>query len=470
MGGGLLQLIAVGQFDSYLTANPDLSFYQYVYKRHTNFAMESRNLMFTRNPVLAPRGLVGTFECQILRYGDLLSNLYFCFTLPDIYSSEKYKFRWVKNVGAAFIKKASIYIDGMMIDQTTGEWMNIWNELTMPVGDNNYNQMVGNVPELQDPKSNFTRISIKNNRFIYFYYPESSKFTNAPPSIASRRILVPLNFWFTKNPALSLPLLRLQFKIITVKLELVPSEQLYQVYSDKLNMFVSPLFYNELHDDSINIYTFTKDINLEPYIEANYIFLDEQERNSIFIKPRLTYLVEQLTITSKQSSVVNENVNILVNNPTKEIIWVIKRNDLWKYNETLNYSMNIPESKEGALHKATIRFNNNVRLEEKDSEYFSMIQPYQHHTKIPRAGIYCYSFALYPEKEYLSGYYNAALVKTNLNLQLKNSDTNMNINKALGKIGKQSYQVSYIIDVYSINYNLFEVIGSEAGLKFTVST
>ena len=73
MGGGLLQLIALGQVDEFLTVNPELSFYQYVYKRHTNFAMESRNLIFLKKPVLTPNSVSNIAECTISRHGDLLS-------------------------------------------------------------------------------------------------------------------------------------------------------------------------------------------------------------------------------------------------------------------------------------------------------------------------------------------------------------------------------------------------------------
>ena len=110
MPGGLLQLIAVGQIDQYLTINPELSFYQFIYKKHTNFAMESRTLTFQKNPILS-KSTNQTCICNISRYGDLLSELYFCFTLPDIYSSEKYKFKWIKNIGNNFIKKAAVFID-----------------------------------------------------------------------------------------------------------------------------------------------------------------------------------------------------------------------------------------------------------------------------------------------------------------------------------------------------------------------
>jgi hypothetical protein len=108
-------------------------------------------------------------------------------------------------------------------------------------------------------------------------------------------------------------------------------------------------------------------------------------------------------------------------------------------------------------------------LEEKNAEYFNMIQPYQHHTRIPKTGIYCYSFSLYPEKEFLSGYYNAALVKTNITMQLNNNIKN-DMNDYLTKIGRQPYEFSYIINIYAKNYNMFEIVGSQVGMKFSIST
>lgn len=472
MGGGLLQLIAVGQIDEYLSINPELSFYQYVYKRHTNFAMESRHLTFQKNPTLVNNSISNIVECTVPRYGDLLKELYFCFTLPDIYSSDKYKFRWVKNIGNCFIKKASVFIDGIMIDQISGEWLNIWNEMTNENGIEKYNKMIGNVSELNDPKLSKDRVSIKNNKFYYYYYPESTK-TSKIPSIAKRQIIVPLKFWFTKTPALALPLLRLQYNIVSIKLELESSENLYRVYSPGLDMYVSPSYYNELHDENININTFTNEHLFNPYIEANYVYLGEEERNSIFMKSKISYLVEQLNISTAKSfsskSAANNNIDLIVNTPTKEIIWTVRRDDCYKFNDVLNYSSGIPETTDGILEKALITFYNNNRIEEKPAEYFNIMQPYQYHSRVPKQGIYCYSFALYPEKEFLSGYYNAAVVKTNLFVNFKDYYDNSLINTKLIKMQKETYDFDYVVNVYCVCYNIFEIIGNQFGMKFTLS-
>jgi hypothetical protein len=472
MGGGLLQLIAVGQIDQYLSVNPELSFYQYVYKRHSPFATESRQLTFETNPILSAGVISNNYKCEIVRYGDLLGELYFCFTLPDIYSSDKYRFRWIPNIGHVYVKKASVFIDdSILLDQTTGDWMTIWNEL-IGLCEDRYDKLIGNVPEMQGPKLNVPKVSIKNNKFIYYYYPESSKESNIP-SIQNRKIIVPLKFWFTKNPSLALPLLRLQLSKISLRIDIDSSESLYQVWSPNLNRYISPSYYNELYNDNITINTFTKNISLEPYIEANYIFLGDDERNTLFMKSKISYMVEQLSINTAQSisSTTNtsHSVNIMVNNPTKEIIWTLRRDDYLKYNDFNNYSPSIPENSDSILEKAVIKFNNNDRFQEKNAEYFNMIQPYQHHSRVPKNGIYTYSFAIYPEKEFISGYYNAALVKTNLLLYTKNIYNNDSINKLLASMGKEGYNFNYLINVYSINYNIFEIMGGQAGMKFTIS-
>jgi len=435
--------------------------------------MESRNLIFLKKPVLTPNSVANIAECTISRHGDLLGEMFFCFTLPEIYSSNKYRFQWVKNVGNYIIKNASVYIDGLKIDQTTGEWMSVWNELSSQSGDNKNDQMIGNVPELQTPRLSKDRVTIKNNKFIYFYYPESTKGSNNPPSIASRKIVVPLKFWFTKKSSLALPLLRLQFNEVTVKIEMESSEMLYQVFSPDLEKYVSPAYFNELYQENITLNTFAKDgFDLDTYIEANYIFLGEDERNTLAMKSKLTYLVEQLNINMTQSipksSITTNIVNILVNIPTKEIIWTLRRDDYLKYNDYMNYSADIPGSTRGILNRAQINFSKKSRFEEKPAEYFNMIQPYQYHSKIPRQGIYSYSFSLYPEKDLLSGYYNAGSVTTEMYLYVNGEYNNDIINADLAKMNATQYDFEYLVNTYCVCYNIFEIIGNQVGMKCNI--
>ena len=47
MGGGLMQLVAYGAQDIYLTGNPQITFFKVVYRRHTNFSMEAIEQTFS---------------------------------------------------------------------------------------------------------------------------------------------------------------------------------------------------------------------------------------------------------------------------------------------------------------------------------------------------------------------------------------------------------------------------------------
>jgi len=480
MGGGLLQLVSRGQIDEYLTGNPQISFYEYVFKRHTNFSMESRNLDFISNKYNKFKNNPGnSMKCHIKRHGDLLSNMYFCFTLPAVYSSNKYRFRWVKNIGAIIMKEATVTLDGgIILDRITGEWMNIWNELTT-ISDK-YDEMIGNVQELNNPRLSNDRVTIENNKFIYYYYPESQKpsvgGTKGQPSIDQRDIVIPLNFWFTKSPALSLPLLRLQLYQIEVLIELELSEKLYQIYSPELNEYISPSFYNELYpnnpDGPIDIsYFLDESYDLNPFIEANYVFLDNDERLKMCYKPSVSYLAEQVKHTTRTGIIVNENVELNANLPIKEFVWVFRRDDLYNFNDYVNYSPSIPETNRGIMEKASISFFNNTRLEEKNETYFNMIQPYQHHTTVPKRGVYCYSFGIFPEKEILSGYYNGAYIKTNINLWVEQNKDTSYLKDKFRKAGftslASSYSFDYNVSIYSLGYNIFEIVGGQANMKFS---
>lgn len=490
MGGGLLQLVCRGQQDYYLCKNPDFSLFKYVYKKHTNFAMESIRLDFNNAPKFDPLVFGGEYKCKILRYGDLLKNLYFCCTLPEIYSSSTLAFKWVKNIGNILIKSATIKIDGNIIDNLTNDWLNIWNELTLGCNDDNIGKMIGNIDEIINPiVINSRKVILSNNKFSYNYYPASSK-TNTLPSIKSHKLAIPLSFWFTRNPSLALPLLRLQASEITITIRLENTENLYTVYSYDINEDISPSFYNELYISNlengiternlININTFTKSLRIDAYIEATYIFLDNIERDMIFKKTIISYLVEQLEITSQSKFPINNltgNININTHKPTKEILWITRRDDYIKFNSYSNYTASIRQNNNyPILKKASILWDKTkVIVDDKDNVFYNKIQPYQCHSNIPNEGLYLYSFAINPEKNNPSGYYNAALVETKLKLEFNRyneTDENYNLNIILNKHNKFKNYIDaklthYSVDVYCINYNIFEIIGRSVGMKFS---
>jgi len=472
MGAGLLQLVLSSQQDQYFTQNPQISFFKYSYKRHTPFSNESIMLTFDSiNTLNRKNSTIHT--CKVGRYGDLLSNVYFCFKLPAIYSTNEHRFRWVENVGNVIIKKAEIRINGATIDSLTGEWMTIWNELTLK--DENELKIIGNTGDLINPNILQPRISITNNRFNYIFYPESDITKNDSPSIPEKLIYTPLNFWFTRNPSLALPLLKLQSGEIEIVIELVDTESLYQVYSPILEMYISPIFYNSLHNDnSMCLAKFCKEVSGENialifYIEANYIFLDTTERNAILLLSEINYVSEQIQIASIPINQAHVNIELFNKNQTKEIIWVIKRDDYYKFNYHNNYTADyIYNENSKILEKASILWNKFNRIEEKGGDFFGYVQPYQHHSRIPRAGIYCYSFALFPEKIQPSGAYNSSIVKTSLDVNVYRNYNNEFLNNKLRLKDKPllSDTINYIINIYSISANIFKIQNGIGGMVY----
>ena len=277
MGGGITQLVLKGQMDSYINLNPCINYYKYVYNKHVNFSMENKNIIpdinSSLNLAFTTENTLITFS--IKRYGDLLSNMYLSFNLPDIYSTDVHRFRWVNNVGHNFIKSATIRVEGSIIDEIYGEWMNIWNELTNK-DDLEYNKLIGNIPEYINPNNKSTRYVIKNNIIYNKVYPSADKTNLNNPSIKGRIIQVPLNFWFTRNPSLALPLYKIQNQEIKVDINVNDIEKLYQVWCNKLKLYMSPKFYNIIYKSTININSFIGSDNyIQCFLDVNYIFFGQ---------------------------------------------------------------------------------------------------------------------------------------------------------------------------------------------------
>ena len=144
MAGGLLQLVAYGAQDIYLTGNPQITFFKVVYRRHTNFALEAIENVFSGAARFGNR-----VTCQISRNGDLIHRVYVVAELPALEANPNTtnadQPKWVKSVGLRLLQNVWIEIGGQQIDKIYSEWMYIWNELSLPAGKRaGYDKMVGN--------------------------------------------------------------------------------------------------------------------------------------------------------------------------------------------------------------------------------------------------------------------------------------------------------------------------------------
>jgi hypothetical protein len=444
MPGGLIQLVAYGAQNVFLNGNPSVSFFKKVYKTHTNFSTESMKVVFNRNYLNYDTSSI--LIAKIARNADLVQEIYFSFKIPNIKkmgtASDPEDFRFVKNLGEVMIENYKIYIGGTLMDTQYGEWLHIWNELSIESSKKyGYDKMIGNIPELYMP-------DIYNNLIPL-----------TQTQIDSRRLYVPLKFWFNKNPGLALPLIALQYHEIEIHLEIRPFRELVTINKVKpINAEAVSKYFTESTTDKFNI---------DPYLEVNYVFLDSVERNYIAVNSH-DYLIEQV-VRIPFKSVKQFDINTLVlQNPVKEIIWVLNRDDVYLTNDWFEYTdtqdEEVDESETDCdivcrekemdiFISATFLFNGIERMEEKDASYFNLIQPYQHHSVVPSPGIYVYSFSLLPEQFQPSGSCNMSRINK---IELKTETIN-------AKTGSYNYDMR----VYVVNYNFLRVKGGLGGLAFS---
>jgi len=203
MTGGLIQLVAYGNQDLFVTKDPQITFFKIVYRRHTNFSTEIIEQPFTHTPEFGKR-----VTCILSRNGDLIRKVYLVAVLPRIpqFTDENNnidvisKFAWVKRVGYALIKNVEIEIGGEVIDEHYGDWLNIWHELTV-TREKDISEMLGDVKEL-------------------------TEFTNGKKSY---QLFIPLQFWFNRVAGLALPIVSLQYNHIKINVEINEFEKLYKV-------------------------------------------------------------------------------------------------------------------------------------------------------------------------------------------------------------------------------------------------
>ena len=118
MGGGLMQLVAYGAQDIYLTGNPQITFFKVVYRRHTNFSMESIEQTFNGST-----GFGKKVSCTISRNGDLVHKVYLEVTLTALAQVGNGALSWITNLGHALIDEVEVEIGGQRIDQHSGHFL-----------------------------------------------------------------------------------------------------------------------------------------------------------------------------------------------------------------------------------------------------------------------------------------------------------------------------------------------------------
>jgi len=225
-----------------------MTHFRSVYRRYTNFAMESIRMDFSSSHLDFNATQTRTLSCKIDRYAQLLHDTYLMITLPDIWSpmvrvsappagydpncsAVGYEFQWIKNIGYNLIDHIDIVMNNVVIQTLTGEWLKMYSYMTHDAAKRRVvNQMVGNVPEVYDPANAYDRSNQYPHAVSPSSLPGNMPFTTTPePSIRSRQLVIPLHFWFCENPGVALPLVSLQNSEVYINVTLRPLNQLYTV-------------------------------------------------------------------------------------------------------------------------------------------------------------------------------------------------------------------------------------------------
>ena len=309
MGGGLMQLVAYGAQDVYLTGNPQITFWKVSYKRHTNFAMESIEQTFNGQADFGRR-----VTCTISRNGDLAYRTYLQVTLPEIGQPLKgasggVYARWLDFPGEQLISQVEVEIGGQRIDRQYGDWMHIWNQLTMSTEQQRgYFKMIGNTTQLTfitDPSFNDIDGPCDASAPRQVCAPR-----NALPETT---LYVPLQFWFCRNPGLALPLIALQYHEVKINLDIRPIEECLWAMNS-LNDAATTVKVTSAYNQSL----------VAASLYVDYVFLDTDERRRMAQNPH-EYLIEQLQFTGDESVGSSSNkIKLNFNHPVKELIWVVQ--------------------------------------------------------------------------------------------------------------------------------------------------
>jgi len=404
MGGGLLQLVAYGAQDVYLTGNPQITFFKVVYRRHTNFAIEAIQQTFNGNP-----GYGNRVTCQISRNGDLIHRMYLA---VDMSTEDEPVCPYF---GLRLIDYVELEIGGQKIDKQYSHWMYVWNELSLPISKRDgYKKMVGGDGGVLSDTSN-------------------------------DQLYVPLEFWFCRNVGLALPLIALQYHEVKVNILFQTADKCKGSANDLGNLGATSLWVDYIFLDTDERRRFAQ-LSHE-YLIEQLQFTGTESISGTIAKPKLSFnhpCKELYWFVEAKDTTDTANSNINWFNYTKTPGALADVFD--KVSERDGVTSTNP------IVSAKLVLNGNDRFSERPGSYFNLVQPYQHHENIPaNAGLNVYSFALKPEEHQPSGTLNMSRIDTaalNLSLSLRSN-------------------VTSLLHVYAVNYNVLRILSGMGGLAYS---
>ena len=322
MAGGLMNLVSEGQQNIILNGNPSKTFWKGVYQKYTNFGKQNFRLDFEGTPQLR-LAEESTYMFKVKRYADLLMDCYLSVALPSIWSPilppqsiqnadgsttytdwQPYEFKWIDNLGAQMISNIRITCGNQTLQEFSGQYLlSVVQRDFSTEKKNLFNQMIGNVPELNDPANALGR----GGKYPNAYYTDSP--AGAEPSINGRILYIPLGAWFNLKTQMAFPLVALQYNELHIHVTFRPINQLFRIRDvfDVANNYpyIAPnfnQFYMQMYrflqtppDIELGIasYLDTRSVwNSDINMNCTYCFLSNDE-SRLFAKNEQKYLFRQ---------------------------------------------------------------------------------------------------------------------------------------------------------------------------------
>jgi hypothetical protein len=408
MAGGLMQLVAYGAQDIYLTGNPQITFFKVVYRRHTNFAVEAIEQTFNGAADLGRR-----FTCTIARNGDLLHRLYLQVDVSSNSSSANNAF-----LGFQLLDYVEVEIGGQVIDKQYGEWMAVWCDLTHTL-----------------------------DQALMLSQMLDGQTANTQP--LSDRLHIPLQFWFCRNPGLALPLIALQYHEVKINVQFVSSVAGLAVVS-------SGSYFNSCTVWADYIFLDTDERRRFAQVSHEYLIEQVQYSNA-------------LTIASQATTTQHE---LRFNHPIKELVWLVDTDTAGSTSSYTTYSPCLDallqlNGQDRFKRRSGDYFTRVQRYEHHTGAGRGVVCggltpaaglntiPFGASTVLPATHIY--SFALKPEEHQPSGTCNFS--------RIDNAVLNLSFSGTAGQ--PSNLTGSAILKVYAVNYNVLRIMSGMGGLAYS---
>jgi len=514
-GGGLLTLVAYGQQNVILSGNPQFTYFYKAFRRYSHFSMESVTTVLEGSSELNYDKPI-SLRVKIERVGDLVSDMYFSFRIPDIYSkfitptggfNSQNEFQWTRYLGAAIINNVAFFVGGTKIQEFDGTYIMARARLDYDTDKlRKWEALVGQTNELTDPTNGLYAGGKLNQGYPHVL--NNSVTTVAQlnrPSIFGRDIHVPLPFWFCESTSQALPLVGLQYHDCEIQITLNSVQQLYTVL-DASGFRVAPGYavssttaaaatnipdYVSVVDTPVQLKNFLVDWGytlpnfnnwpLNARIQSTYIYLTDEDRR-VFASAPLSYLYHEVRMFPFLGLYNRQVLDVECHNPVTRLLFITRRSDSFYRNDFGNltnwysypnppfnptpgstqYYQNsfssgllIPQGQIETLRAIRVLADGNEVQQEKPVDFFTKVMPYRYMTGATESFIPVYTFSLHSPNEQPCGSINSSRIR---NFQIELDVYPLPPNTTY----------TYNLNLYVETINFFEVVAGMGGKKYAI--